>query len=78
MSDYMKKREEYILSGFRAGDETGTQRTADYIAIALNSPDVMGKDTLGAGRINFTIGSALDLFGGNLSFEKVNIMLQNN
>ncbi len=33
---------------------------------------------LGKSRINFTIGSALDLFGGNLSFEKVNIMLQNN
>ena len=33
---------------------------------------------LGKNRINFTIGSALDLFGGELSFKKVNIMLQNN
>ena len=27
--------------------------------------------TLGHGKINVTIGSALDLFGGNLNFDKV-------
>ena len=26
---------------------------------------------LGRGKIDFTIGSALDIFGGNISFEKV-------
>ena len=27
--------------------------------------------TLGKEKINFTVGSALDLFGGSLSFEKI-------
>lgn len=27
--------------------------------------------TLGKGRLNFTVGSALDIFGGNMDFEKV-------
>ena len=26
---------------------------------------------LGKGKIDFTVGSALDIFGGNMSFEKV-------
>ncbi len=29
------------------------------------------KKELGRGKIDFTIGSALDIFGGNISFEKV-------
>lgn len=51
MANYAQRRDELIMSGFRAGDATGEQRTADYFAIALHSPDVMGKDILSAKRI---------------------------
>lgn len=61
MSNYLRQREELIMAGFRAGMDTGVQRTADFFAIALNSPDVMGKDTLGAARIKKIYAKALEL-----------------
>ena len=33
--------------------------------------DIRTIETLGKGKINFTVGSALDLFGGTLEFEKI-------
>lgn len=33
--------------------------------------DIEKINKIGKGKINFTVGSALDLFGGNLSFEKI-------
>ena len=61
MSNYLRQREELIMAGFRAGMDTGVQRTADFFAIALNSPDVMGRDTLGAARIKKIYAKALEL-----------------
>ena len=61
MSNYLQKRDAFILAGFRAGDATATQRTADYFAIALNSPDVMGKDTLSEKRIKKIYAKVMEL-----------------
>lgn len=33
--------------------------------------DIQKIDEIGCGQVNFTVGSALDLFGGSLSFEKI-------
>ena len=48
---YVEKREQWFRAGAIAGDDIGTQRTGDYLAIVLNDPKIMGKDTFGAGRI---------------------------
>lgn len=61
MSNYLRQREELIMAGFRAGMDTGVQRTADFFAIALNSPEVMGRDTLGAARIKKIYAKAMEL-----------------
>lgn len=61
MSNYLRQREELIMAGFRAGMDTGVQRTADFFAIALNSPEVMGKDTLGYARIKKIYAKAMEL-----------------
>ena len=61
MSNYLRQREELIMAGFRAGMDTGVQRTADFFAIALNSPEVMGKDTLGYARIKKIYARAMEL-----------------
>lgn len=61
MSNYLKKQDALIMAGFRAGMDTGVQRTADFFAIALNSPEVMGKDTLGYARIKKIYARAMEL-----------------
>ena len=38
--------------------------------------DVLTIDKLGKGRIHVTVGSALDLFGGKLEFEKLVHMMR--
>lgn len=51
MKNYAERREAWIRAGYEAGDDIGTQRTADFLAIVLNDPEIMGKDVFGAGRI---------------------------
>jgi len=46
-------------------------RPVTYAGGVHSYEDINLLKTLGKDRINMTIGSALDLFGGNLSFEKV-------
>lgn len=61
MNNYLKKKEELIMAGFRAGLATGAQRTADFMAIALSDPDVMGKDTFSFRRIKKIYKRMIDL-----------------
>ncbi len=42
-----------------------------YAGGIRNEEDLMRVKELGMGRVNFTVGSALDIFGGELPFEKV-------
>lgn len=59
--NYMKRREELILAGFRAGMDTGAQRTADFLSIALSDPEVMGKDTFSYKRIKKIYAKMIEL-----------------
>lgn len=51
------------------GDIPGV--TASYAGGVGSYEDIRTIRTLGKGRVDFTVGSALDLFGGNLSFDEV-------
>jgi phosphoribosylformimino-5-aminoimidazole carboxamide ribotide isomerase len=47
------------------------KKTVTYAGGVHNYEDLELLKTLGKNRVNVTIGSALDLFGGPLSFERV-------
>lgn len=51
MANYAQRREAWISAAAEAGEQVGTQRMADLMALALNDPAVMGKDVLGPDRI---------------------------
>ncbi len=51
MANYAQRRDALIRVAAEAGEQVGTQRMADLMALALNDPDVMGKDVLGPERI---------------------------
>ena len=51
MANYAQRREAWIRAAAEAGEQVGTQRMADLMALALNDPAVMGKDVLGPERI---------------------------
>ena len=61
MKSYAERREAWIAASFEAGEETGTQRLADFVAIALNDPTIMGKDVFGAARIKKIYEKLYDL-----------------
>ena len=46
-----------------------TSRPLTYAGGIHTMEDICAIDQLGKGRIDFTVGSALDLFGGSLSFD---------
>ena len=48
-----------------------TMRPVTYAGGVHNFEDLTKLKQLGRGHIHVTIGSALDLFGGNMEFEKV-------
>lgn len=50
------------------GDIEGMPAT--YAGGISSFDDLEKLKMLGKGRVDFTIGSALDIFGGNMSFEK--------
>ena len=47
------------------------QRASTYAGGISSFEDLDNLKELGKGKIDFTIGSALDIFGGNMNFEKV-------
>lgn len=50
-NDYLAKQKALMQASFETGEEIGMQRMWDYIQIALRSPEVMGKDTIGKSRM---------------------------
>lgn len=57
--------------------EKGNARKVTYAGGIANYEDIEKLNVLGRGRVNATIGSALDLFGGKLEFDKVIECFQN-
>ena len=53
-------------------DDSGKNRIT-YAGGIASYDDIARIETLSEGRLDFTIGSALDIFGGGLSFEKIAI-----
>lgn len=51
-NDYQKRREARDQAWLDVGEEMGIQKMADYIAIALHDPDVMGKNVYSRERID--------------------------
>ena len=51
-NDYLKKRAARDQAWLDVGEEFGMQKMADYIAIALHDPDVMGKNVYSRERID--------------------------
>lgn len=51
-NDYMKKREARDQAWLDIGEQMGVQKMADYVAIALHDPDVMGKNVYSRERID--------------------------
>ena len=51
--------------------QEGCKRTVTYAGGVRDYEDLMALKELGGNRIHVTIGSALDLFGGEMSFEKI-------
>lgn len=51
MANYVQRREAWIRAGLEAGEQVGSQRLMDLMALALNDKDVMGKGVLGAERL---------------------------
>lgn len=48
-----------------------TGRTVTYAGGVHSMEDLRLLKELGQNRVNVTVGSALDLFGGNLSFQEI-------
>lgn len=65
---------EETLAGFLGG---WGKRPLTYAGGVHEYDDIQLLKQLGKGRINVTVGSALDLFGGNLAFEKILQICQN-
>lgn len=53
-----------ILAGYSRGNVT-------YAGGIHSMEDIASIEKIGGGKIHFTVGSALDLFGGNIPFDKV-------
>lgn len=51
-NDYMKKREARDQAWLDVGEQMGVQKMADYVAIALHSPEVMKKNVHSRERID--------------------------
>lgn len=51
-NDYMKRREARDQAWLDVGEQMGVQKMADYVAIALHDPDVMGKNVYSRERID--------------------------
>lgn len=49
--NYQQRLKEQRQGYLDVGIDFGTQRTADYISIVLNDPEIMGKSALGASRL---------------------------
>ena len=48
---YIETQEKIYQKHLDVGEQMGLQKMWDYMQIALRSPDVMGKDTLGRARL---------------------------
>lgn len=60
MNGYLKRRQEVNQAFLDAGEQMGMQKMWDYFQLVLRNPNVMGKDTFGAERLE-TIFEALKL-----------------
>ena len=49
---YLQRQEQQYQKFLDVGEQFGMQKMWDYIQIVLHDPNVMGKDTFGAGRLN--------------------------
>lgn len=50
--NYQQRLKEERQGFLDVGIDFGTQRTADYLSIVLNDPEIMGKSALGASRLH--------------------------
>lgn len=65
-NDYKSQRRERDQNYFDVGEEMGIQKMADYLAIALHDPDIMGKNVYGRERIDAFFAylqAAVDFYG---------------
>ena len=72
-NDYIKKRTERDQAWLDTGEEMGIQKMADYLAIALHDPDVMGKNIYSRKRIDLfmkKLGELADFYGKAFSLKK--------
>ena len=60
-NDYQKRREARDQAWLDVGEEMGIQKMADYVAIALHDPDVMGKNVYSRARIEKFFGKLSEL-----------------
>ena len=44
---------------FEAGQDVGFQKAVDYFSCSLHDPEIMGKDTMGADRLNKVIAGVI-------------------
>ena len=49
--NYQQRLKEERQGFLDVGIDFGTQRTADYLSIVLNDPEIMGKSAMGASRL---------------------------
>ena len=68
------KRDWHLSSAPGEGDEDRGGKPMTYAGGVHSYEDLELLKKLGRNRLNVTIGSALDLFGGALSWEKVSEM----
>ena len=56
--NYQQRLKEERQGFLDVGIDFGTQRTADYLSIVLNDPEIMGKSALGASRLRKVFNAA--------------------
>lgn len=72
-NDYQKRREARDQVWLDVGEQMGIQKVADYIAIALHDPDVMGKNVYSRERIEKffdKLSEIADYFSNAFSMDK--------
>lgn len=50
-NEYLAQRHQALQLGIDLGEKLGIQKMWDYLCITLHDPNVMGKDTFGANRL---------------------------
>lgn len=59
--NYQQRLKEERQGFLDVGIDFGTQRTADYLSIVLNDPEIMGKSAMGASRLRKVFDAVHDL-----------------